>query len=117
MRWLFAAATLMLVSAPAQAEVIVKDYNEKIRNTDDDVVKGVFRAYLNGAHDGITSMNAYVELNRGIEVICLPPKLAIARDQTVSILNNYIDANYDRIKDATVGIALIYAYRSVFPCK
>lgn len=76
----------------------------------------VVRSFVSGIQEGMTLMHAVNSRTSGKMMYCLPDNLAITADQTLSILERFLDQNPQFANDP-VSVALLGALAGSFPCK
>jgi hypothetical protein len=105
-----AASCLILLPAPARAEPDARTFLEKI-----DKGEKIYLTVLNGYGVGLGWANTYVAEQGQPKIFCPPDKLAITAEQNVEILRRFVAVD-PSIATAPAGMAMLFAYRSEFPC-
>jgi len=114
---------LVILAAPLRSEMTVKDY-QKFKNSNDAVLVGATRAYVNGLGEGVewAETSAMVLNPDGVRLFCLPSKLSLNEDNFVDLLDQQIkreaaETTQDKLEKSYIGILLVKALRETFPCQ
>jgi hypothetical protein len=105
---------LSLLSAPAFAEVPVKDY-QKFKNSES------MQMYVAGVGVGFSWANIFMIDETGKVLYCQPSKLALGTDNYIRILEDEIKryeatAGFQKAQETPIEIILLNGLRKTFPC-
>lgn len=104
---------ILALVTPAVAEMSGKEFKAQMK--DSEMVPYV-KLYLHGIGCGIGWVNSSLEQDNQKPYFCPPRNLIITEDDEVQMLNEYIDDHPEAAK-YPIGLLLLQAYRSAFPCK
>jgi hypothetical protein len=103
--------SVIAATAPAHAEVALKDY-AGAKNTEG------FRQYLNGVGAGFRQTNAELQLRRMKRLYCEPPNAGLQFDTYTSLLEKEVKENEAFYTVETpVETALLFGLMKAYPCK
>ncbi|CCE06458.1 hypothetical protein BRAS3843_1730027 [Bradyrhizobium sp. STM 3843] len=74
-----------------------------------------YEKMLGANENGMSWANAAIEVEGGVKLYCMPDSLALAPQQNVQILRQYVTDHPEHAK-RPFGLVLLSALRETFPC-
>jgi hypothetical protein len=105
-----AALSILSFSQPAQAEVSISDYK---KYKDDEG----FKMYFGGYVEGLKWANLMMKRSRLPSLYCPPPELGLTVDNSIQILDDFIEHSKNLEGNDHIEVVMIFAMQNAFPCK